>query len=61
MREDDPFAKPEPKPLRLDEQSIEDLEAMIEDLRERIRTCEDLIAKKRASRLAADSVFGRRS
>lgn len=61
MRDDDPFAKPEPKPLKLEELSVEDLRAMVQDLKEQISTCEALIVSKLASRAAADSVFGKLS
>jgi uncharacterized small protein (DUF1192 family) len=60
MRDDDPFAKPEPRVLPLAEMSIEDLEARILDLKAQIATCEDLISSKRASRSAADAFFSRK-
>ena len=64
MFDDDPFAPPVRKPLSLEAQienaSIGDLEARIEQLRAEIAQCERAIAAKRAQRAAADSVFGAR-
>ncbi|MES1202176.1 MAG: DUF1192 domain-containing protein [Pseudomonadota bacterium] len=64
MLDDDPFAPPVRKPLSLEAQlenaSIGDLEARIEQLRGEIAQCERAIASKRAQRAAADSVFGAR-
>ena len=64
MFEDDPFAPPVRKPASLEAQienaSIGDLEARIEQLRAEIGLCERAIAAKRAQRAAADSVFGAR-
>jgi uncharacterized small protein (DUF1192 family) len=58
MRDDDPFAKPEPKTVPLERWSIAELEEHIDTLRAEIERCAALIASKKASRAAADSVFG---
>ncbi len=58
MREDDPFAKPEPKTIPLDRWSIAELEEHIETLSAEIERCTQLIASKKASLRAAESVFG---
>jgi uncharacterized small protein (DUF1192 family) len=62
MLDDDPFAPPVKKPASLEAQlelaSIGDLEVRIEKLKAEIVQCEAAIAKKRAQRAAADSVFG---
>jgi uncharacterized small protein (DUF1192 family) len=59
MRDEDPFAKPEPKKIPFQEWSIEDLEARILDLRQEILDIEALVKTKKASKLAADAVFGK--
>jgi uncharacterized small protein (DUF1192 family) len=63
MLDDDPFAPPR-KALSLEAQlenaSIEDLEDRIERLKAEIVQCEQVMARKRAQRAAADSVFGAR-
>jgi uncharacterized small protein (DUF1192 family) len=61
MREDDPFAKPEPKAIPLERWSIAELEEHIGTLRAEIERCSQLIASKKASMLAAESVFGGKS
>lgn len=61
VRDEDPFARPEPKPIILDTLSVVDLENRIATLREEIERCEALIASKRASRDAANAVFGFKS
>ena len=64
MIEDDPFAPPVKKAVPLEQQlevaSIDELEFRIQKLRAEIALCEEAIAKKRAQREAADSVFGAR-
>jgi uncharacterized small protein (DUF1192 family) len=50
--------EPRVKPARLlEDMSIEDLKARIEDLRGQIAACEAMIARKEASRRAAESAF----
>lgn len=61
MREDDPFAKPEPRAIPLDRWSIAELEDHIDTLRAEIERCTQLIASKKASLQAAESVFGGKS
>ncbi|MCF4165273.1 DUF1192 domain-containing protein [Zavarzinia compransoris] len=46
-------------PAPLDNLSVEDIEARIESARAEIARCEDAIAKKKASRSAADAFFKR--
>jgi uncharacterized small protein (DUF1192 family) len=62
MFDDDPFAPPVKKPMPIETQlenaSIDDLEDRIERLKAEIALCEHAIARKRAQRAAADSVFG---
>lgn len=62
MIDDDPFAPPVKKAVPLEQQletaSIGELEFRIEKLKAEIALCEAEIAKKRAQRAAADSVFG---
>ncbi|OQW58324.1 MAG: hypothetical protein A4S17_11735 [Proteobacteria bacterium HN_bin10] len=62
MIDDDPFAPPVKKAVPLEQQletaSIGELEFRIEKLKAEIALCEQEIAKKRAQRAAADSVFG---
>jgi uncharacterized small protein (DUF1192 family) len=64
MVDDDPFAPPVKKAVPLEQQlevaSIDELEFRIQKLRAEIALCEEAIAKKRAQREAADSVFGSR-
>ncbi len=64
MIDDDPFAPPVKKAVPLEQQlelaSIDELEFRIQKLRAEIALCEEAIAKKRAQRQAADSVFGAR-
>jgi uncharacterized small protein (DUF1192 family) len=64
MIDDDPFAPPVKKAVPLEQQlevaSIDELEFRIQKLKAEIALCEDAIAKKRAQREAADSVFGAR-
>lgn len=64
MIDDDPFASPVKKAVPIEQQlevaSIDELEFRIEKLKAEIALCEDAIAKKRAQRAAADSVFGSR-
>ncbi len=64
MMDDDPFAPPVKKAVPLEQQlevaSIDELEFRIQKLRAEIAQCEEAIAKKRAQRAAADSVFGSR-
>ncbi len=64
MIEDDPFAPPAKKAVPLEQQlelaSIDELEFRIEKLKAEIAQCETAIAKKRAQREAANSVFGSR-
>lgn len=57
LPEDDPFARPVPKPVKLDELSIHELEARIGELEAEIERCRGLIAAKRASASAAESFF----
>jgi uncharacterized small protein (DUF1192 family) len=59
LRDEDPFARPEPKPLKLDEFSISELQERIEGLQAEIARCEALIARKKAAADIASSVFGR--
>jgi uncharacterized small protein (DUF1192 family) len=61
MREDDPFAKPAPAPVRLEDLSVHDLRDRIQDLKAEIATCEALIEAKNSTRAAADALFGRSS
>lgn len=58
VRDEDPFAKPEPKPIKLDEFSISELHERIDGLKAEILRCEALIAKKQAAASAAAAVFG---
>lgn len=62
MIDDDPFAPPVKKAVPLVQQlevaSIDELEFRIQKLKAEIALCEEAIAKKRAQRAAADSVFG---
>jgi uncharacterized small protein (DUF1192 family) len=58
---DDPFAAPEPKPLRLEEFSVHELEERISALEAEIGRCRALISSKQASKSAADAVFGTKS
>lgn len=62
MFDDDPFAPPAKKPLPLEAQlenaSVGELEDRIARLRGEIAQCEQAIARKKAQRAAADSVFG---
>lgn len=64
MIDDDPFAPPVKKAVPLEQQlevaSVDELEFRIEKLKAEIALCEEAIAKKRAQRAAADSVFGSR-
>jgi uncharacterized small protein (DUF1192 family) len=64
MIDDDPFAPPVKKAVPLEQQlevaSIDELEFRIGKLKAEIALCEGAIAKKRAQREAADSVFGSR-
>lgn len=64
MVDDDPFAPPVKKAVPLEQQlevaSIDELQFRIQKLRAEIALCEEAIAKKRAQREAADSVFGSR-
>lgn len=55
--DDDPFPRPAPKAVKLEELSIHELEARMAGLEAEIGLCRDLIAAKRASATAADSVF----
>lgn len=65
MFDDDPFAGAAKKQVALemllDDASIVELEDRIERLKTEIAACEKAIARKRAQRDAADSVFGRPS
>lgn len=58
-RDEDPFARPEPKHVKLDEYSIGELHERIEFFQGEIVRCEGLIAKKLAAASVADAVFGR--
>jgi uncharacterized small protein (DUF1192 family) len=58
---EDLFAAPEPKPVKLEEFSIHELEERIELLEAEAERCRALIASKRASKSAADAVFGTKS
>lgn len=62
MIDDDPFGAPAKKPISLEAQletaSIGDLEARIQKLQAEIVLCQEAIARKKAQRAAADSVFG---
>jgi uncharacterized small protein (DUF1192 family) len=64
MIDDDPFAptvkKAVPLAQQLEAASIDELQFRIEKLKAEIELCEAEIAKKRAQREAADSVFGTR-
>lgn len=56
MFEDQPIRATRPMPL--DQMSIEELEARIEEVRKEIALCEQEIEKKRAQKSAADALFG---
>ncbi|MBU6373430.1 MAG: DUF1192 family protein [Alphaproteobacteria bacterium] len=56
MIEDD-RPKP-PPPLALDGLSVDELEARIARLKGEIAQCEELVARKKAHRSAADGLFG---
>jgi uncharacterized small protein (DUF1192 family) len=58
---EDLFATPAPKPVRLEEYSIHELEERITTLEAEAERCRALIASKRASLSAADAVFGTKS
>jgi uncharacterized small protein (DUF1192 family) len=45
------------KPRALDDMSIQDLKDRVEELRTEIAVCEAIIAKKEATRKAADAAF----
>lgn len=49
-----------PPPLALDGLSVEELEARIARLKGEIAQCEELVARKKAHRSAADGLFGGR-
>lgn len=56
MFEEEPIRSTRPMPL--DQMSIEQLQARIEEVREEIALCEQEIEKKRAQKAAADALFG---
>jgi uncharacterized small protein (DUF1192 family) len=59
--EDDPFARPAPNPLKLDELSIHELEERITELEGEIARCREMIASKKAGASLADSFFAKKS
>ena len=56
MFEEEPIRSTRPMPL--DQMSIEQLQARIEEVRGEIALCEQEIEKKRAQKAAADALFG---
>jgi uncharacterized small protein (DUF1192 family) len=59
--DEDPFARPAPKPVKLEELSIHELEDRIGALKDEIARCEALISAKRVSASAADAFFRKTS